>query len=90
MLPLLYRIETDACYLMGRKIETDACYLMGRKIETDACYPRGGWQETDSLHPYPIYHNNFLKADPNILTFPTLFLDYGLKQGMFSTWHLLK
>jgi hypothetical protein len=78
MLPLLYRIETDACYLMGRK------------IETDACYPRGGRKETDSLHPNPIYRNNFLKAYLKILIFPTIFISYGLKQGMFSTWHLFK
>ncbi len=63
---------------MGQRIETHACYLMGRMIETD------------SLYPNPIYPNNFLKADLNILAFPTLLVSIRLKCGMFRTWNLSK
>jgi hypothetical protein len=68
------RIETVACYQMGPRIETVACYQMDRRIETDACYTLGQRLEIDSLHSTPIYPNNFLEADLNILVFQTLFV----------------
>ncbi len=69
----------------GQKdIGTDSCYLMVRRKETDLLYPK------------PIYSNNFLEADLNVLVFTTLFFSLHFvtrmlwneditKSGTFST-----
>jgi hypothetical protein len=57
-------------------------YLYVNVNSTYACYPMSQMIETDSLHPYPIYPNNFLKADFNSV-FPTLFFALCFETRMF-------
>jgi hypothetical protein len=40
-MPIVLKIKTDTCYLMGGRIETDVCYSIGQRIEIDTRYPVG-------------------------------------------------
>jgi hypothetical protein len=43
-----------------------------------------------TIHPNPIYPNNFLQADLNILVSPTLFVLFRFEHGLFCAWYLMK
>jgi hypothetical protein len=47
-------------------------------------------KETDLLYPKPIYSNNFLEADLNVLVFTTLFLSLHFVTRMLRNEDITK